>query len=362
MAIDYPSARALLNETFEDVLARFLDAEDAPAVPEDVQRHCRRMFESKTQAYRETLLGALLAKLQDPSIDVRKPYMNMGEGAYNGRTMDENVVNPFLHEQRIPSSKGPYLSVFRRSVAFDENTRAGVRDKDGFDAMLACIAHIESSPDQEQRMTFLRHLLHRFIELREASNVPLSRLQRYSVPQYDALIQRLLSVPSGGRFPMFLIIAAFKAISDRFALGWQVEYQGINVADSPSGAGGDISVSSGDSLLMAAEVTERVVDKDRVISTFNTKIAPASIADYLFFVNHEPDDRVRQQCERYFAQGHEVNFVQIATWLSMMLTTIGKAGRDAFNAHLLELLEEPSTPQSVRAAWNDCVASLVEDR
>lgn len=360
MPIDHPSARAVLEEMLRDVSNEFLCGNPAPIVPDDLAQHCGRVFQSNTQAYREALLGCLVAKMQEPTIDARKPYVNQSQNAYNGRTMDERVINPFLDDHRIPSSRGPYLSVFRRSVTFDDATRAGVRDKEGFDAMLGCVAYIEANSDPTILRHFLRHLLFRFVELREASSVPLSRLQRFSLQQYEALIAGLLTVPSGGRFPVFLIVAAFRAISERFQLGWEVAVQGINVADKPSGAGGDITISLGGSHLMAAEVTERPVGRDRVVSTFNTKIAPASIEDYLFFVNQEPDERVRQQCQRYFAQGHEVNFVQIATWLGMMLATIGKGGREIFNQHLLSQLDEPSTPQSVRASWNESVATVIE--
>lgn len=360
MAIDYTSARALLEDAFKEVEKEFLEGKPAPKVPQDLAGHCDRVFASNTQAFREALLGSLLALIQDRAIDPRKPYINQGENAYNGRTMDERAVNPFLHDHRIPSSKGPYLSVFRRSVTFDESTRTGVRDKPAFDAMLGCIAYLEVTHDSAELRQFLRNLLHRFIQLREASSVPLSRLQRFSLEQYDALIAKLLTVPSGGRFPVFLIVAAFNAIGERFRLGWTIEFQGINVADGASGAGGDITISHGGSLLMAAEVTERPVGRERVVSTFNTKIAPASIEDYLFFVNQEPDDRVRQQCRQYFAQGHEVNFVRITNWLKMMLATIGKSGREAFNRRLLSLLDDSSTPQSVRASWNESVASVVE--
>jgi hypothetical protein len=362
MPIDYLSARALLDEALQDVLSDFLGSNGITPLPDDLVLQCRRVFQSATQAYREALLGCVIARLQDPTINPRKPYMNQGEGAYNGRTMDERVINPFLQDHRIPCSKGPYLSVFRRSVLFEESTRAGVRDKEGFDAMLCCIAYIEATTDPRQQRAFLRHLLYRFVEMREASSVPLSRLQRFSLSQYGSLVAKLLAVPSGGRFPVFLVVAAFRAISDRFQLGWNVEVQGINVADRPSGAGGDITISLGSVLLMAAEITERPVGRDRVVSIFNTKIAPASIVDYLFFVNQEPDERVRQQCQQYFAQGHELNFVHIATWLNMMLATIGKGGRESFNQQLLSMLDDPSTPQSVRASWNEVVACVIEAR
>jgi len=48
------------------------------------------------------LIGCALARLHDDEIDITKPYMNQGDDAFNGRTLDERVVNPFLQENEIP--------------------------------------------------------------------------------------------------------------------------------------------------------------------------------------------------------------------------------------------------------------------
>jgi hypothetical protein len=359
MPTDYAAARAILDGAFDQVLGDFLAGNSPPSLSASVRTNVDRMFQSATQAYREAVLGCLLMKIQDHDVNVRKPYINQGKGAYNGRTMDERVVNPFLHDNRIPSSRGPFLSVFRRSVPFDETTRGGLRDKAGYDAMLGCVAFIETA-SKANLMAMLSNMLYSFIRLREAAQVPLSRLQRFSLMQYSALIRRLLNAASGGRFPVFLVVSALEAINVRFQLRWEIEFQGINVADRAAGAGGDITVRAGDVVLLAAEVTERTVGRDRVVSTFNTKIAPAGIDDYLFFVNEQPGARVLQQCQQYFAQGHEVSFLDIATWLDMILGTIGRRGRETFNQHLLDLLDDRGTPQAVRVAWNEAVAAVVE--
>ena len=358
MPVDYSIARSVLDETLSDVAQSYLLQQGAPHVIQEFAENAGRLFESSTQAYREVLLGCVLAKLQDSSIDITKPYVKQGGGAYNGRTLDERVIDPFFQEHRIPSSKGPFLSVFRRSVTFTPETRGGVRDKEGFDAFLRCVELLSRNPSDA--LPYLRHLIWRFVELREDSDVPLTRIQRFSLPQYDILILKLLDAPSGGRFPVFLIVSAFRAISAHFRLDWTIEFQGINVADRASGAGGDITIHSAEVLLLSAEVTERTVGRDRVASTFNTKIGPAGIEDYLFFVSQPPDETAIQQANRYFAQGHEVSFVEIAGWLAMMLATIGKRGREAFTRAMLELLDEHDTLQSVRAAWNDAVAAVIE--
>src|SRR5712692_8947844 len=100
-------------------------------------------------------------------------------------------------------------------------------------------------------------MLFKFALLREAAVVPLSRLQRISLDQYGSFISGLLGIPSGGRLPVLLVVAAFSTIKEFLSLDWDIVFQGINVADAAAGAGGDITITSGGRLLLAAEVTER---------------------------------------------------------------------------------------------------------
>lgn len=359
MPIDYAGARELLDALLREV-ENFLLTRFVPIAPEGTEQPFEMIFASATQAYREALVGCCIARIQDKQIAIRPPYINQGDGAFNGRTLDERVVNPFLQVNRIPSSRGPYLGVFRRSVRFDESTRTGVRDKNGYDAFLELVSRLEETGDDEDLIAFARHLLYRFATLREAHAVPLSRLHRISLEQYDAFISGLLTVQSGGRLPVLLVVATFLSIKEFFNLDWEVNYQGINVADAAAGAGGDITISAAGQVLLSAEVTERDIDRSRVTATFNTKIAPNGIEDYLFFVRLagvDPD--ARALARQYFTQGHEVNFLDIKEWILMSLATMGKLGRDTFNRILISLMDAPGIPRNVKVGWNNHIAQLV---
>jgi len=358
MPIDYENAEAILRREFAAAESTVLSGGLPPTTHPATESHLERLFSSKTQSYREVLLGCILAKLADGALDVTKAYVNLGDGAYNGRTLDEKVVNPFLQESRIPSSKGPFLAVFRRSVPFSRSTRQGTKDKEGFDSFLAIVEQVQSCrPDQLREL--LDALLYRFAALREASNVQLSKLNRASLSQYDQIVDSLLRIPSGGRLPPLLIVSVLQGIKVHFGLEWDIRSQGINEADAASGAGADISVYQGGKLILSAEVTERNVDKARIVSTFNTKISPAALQDYLFFVN-EPSatDDARLQAGKYFAQGSEVNFVDIRTWIRMSLVTMGKVGREEFNKSLTDLLSADDMPRSVKLAWNATIEDV----
>ncbi len=356
--IDLKVARATLEELFTSVQADLL-SQTAPPIPAVLAPAFDGLFATNIQSYREALLGCALARLQNRTINVRLPYAGQGENAFNARTLDEEAVNPFLQEHRIPSSRGPYLAMFRRNFRFEASMRQGQRSKEAFDTFLALIAALQNRNDEADLRAFTVYLLYKFAKLREAAEVPLSRLQRISLEQYETLIGSLLTTPSGGRLPVVLVVAAFRTIKDFFGKDWAIEYQGINVADGATGVGGDITIKNEGRIIFAAEVTERPLERARVVATFNTKIAPNGIEDYLFFVPlNTLSPQARQQAQQYFAQGHEVNFLEIKGWVLTSLATMGKQGRKLFNAHLLALMNDPTMPRQLKVAWNDYIAAL----
>lgn len=351
---------SVLEAEFHSSLKLFREKQ-SPTVPQSLSPALDVLFTSKTQSFREALLGCALAKLADPKIDVRLPYVKtQGPNSFPGRQLDEDVVNPFLQKQQIPCSKGPYLAVFRRSITFTRETRSGLRDKSGYDAFLRVIEYLREARLEETRQ-LVRELLLRFIRLREAGCVELTRIQRLNLDQYGELISGLLHVPSGGLLPVLLSVAMFQTIKDCFKLSWTIDWQGINAADSQSGAGGDITILEGKRTLLAVEVTERAVDKSRVVSTFNTKIAFHGIEDYLFlFAKTHPSREAREAAKQYFGQGHDISFVQVDYWIISSLATIGTVCRKKYLEKILTLLDQPTVPAHLKIAWNDKISALLK--
>ena len=356
--IDYQKTAKLLKERFAKAEAEYMKGQ-APTVEQGIVDAYDSLFSSNTQAYREGLLGCVVARIQDREINIRLPYTKHGPKAYNGRTLDERVINPFLVSKKVPCSRAPFLSTLRRGVKFVPDMSIGVRDKKGFDAFLHVIEALEHREEEADLFAILDYHLFRFIELRESSNVPISRMSRISLVQCDTLITGLLNVPSGGRFPMFLVVAAFRSIEAVFDLDWEVEFQGINVADQASGARGDVTIKYKGKLFFAAEVTERSVDEQRVVSTFDTKIAPNEIADYLFFVkNRDQATEAIEHAKKYFSQGHEVNFVEIKEWILAMLSTLGQHGRRVFLDEMTGFLDTVEIPQTLKISWNNTIQKI----
>jgi len=351
-SIDYEIARTILREEFE-AAEREARENAAVAVPAVIRESTERLFSSGTQAFREALVGCCLARIVNQEIDIRLPYMNQGDNAFNGRTLDERVVNPFLQDRKIPCSKSPYLSALRRNVSFREETARGLRDKDAFRALLTFIGKIEGADEATARL-YLRHLLREFVRLREAADIQLAHIARLSLEQYRLLIAGMLSVPSGGLIPVLLSVAMFETIKECFNLDWEIQSQGINVADQASGAGGDITITEDGEAVLIVEVTERPIDRSRVVATFNTKIAPQGINDYLFFFgNVKPGEEAKEAARQYFAQGHDISFLSVEEWLVHSLGTVGPKCRRIFTEKFLVLLGAREVPAGLKMVWND---------
>lgn len=354
----YTKARMLLTELFDESENCFRNKEDI-IITSELKESANKLFTSLTKSYREVLLGCGLAKCIDAAINIKKPYVNLGDDAFNGRTLDEKVVNPFLQDKKIPCSKGPYLATFRRNVQFIPETATGLKDKDAYKCFLQYLKAFESS-NLEQSKILIKYLLLKFIELRENSNIMLSRISRLNLEQYDLLIESLIEIPSGGLIPVFLTVAMFKTINISFNLNWVIEWQGINVADKASGAGGDITITKDGQILLAVEVTERPIERTRIVSTFNTKIAPNGIEDYLFFsTTTPPSEDAKAAAKQYFAQGHDINFLQVKAWIINSLGTIGTHQRSIFTTEFLNLLDQHNVPAHIKVKWNESINNII---
>lgn len=217
-ALDYEAAATLLADFFFEAEKKQHEGK-APTVSTTVEEFADLLFASSTQSYREVLLGCCLVRLLDSSVDIRQPYVGQSERAYNGRTLDERVVNPFLQDRLIPCSKGPYLASFRRQVKFVPETVKGLRDKAGYDALLGYIGVLEEAKAIDAKNLTI-YLLVRFLELRNRSQIPLSHISRLSLDQYGKLLQDLLQVQSGGLLPVLLVVAMLKTIKSCYSLKW----------------------------------------------------------------------------------------------------------------------------------------------
>ena len=350
--VNTEEALELLRESFK--LAEDEHRENAAVeLPIAIVEATLLLFTSKTQAYREALVSCAIARIINQKIDIRLPAVAYGDDAFSGRSIAEGAVTPFLRDRAIPISAAPYLSALRGGAKFMKGGAPRIqRDKKGFDSLVEIVDYLRVL-DVGNTKKYLQYLLRQFIELRESANINLKKLAKPNLEQLGRLIEGLVKVKSGGRIPALLATALFQTISECHSLGWDVEFQGINVADKASGAVGDITIRKDGAIILGVEVTERPIDQARVTLTFNQKVSPSGVTDYLFITTAKPEKEALEAARRYTGVGHEMNFVPLAPWLIHNLATVGPTCRALFQTKMIDLLSAKGTSADLRVAWND---------
>lgn len=359
MIIDYEAAKKLLNKSYEEADNEIIDA--VTKYIDENKEALETIFSSKTQSYREALLGCAVAKYQDINCNIRHPYVKQGPDAFNGRTLDEKAINPFLFSKQIPCSKGPYLATFRRSVGFTEETRDGLRDKEGFDAMLSLISTLEAASKNDEVEAIIVALMKYFIDLREHSLVRLVPIRRLRIDQYRRFLNKLEHQQSGGLIPMLLTDAIFSTINNQMGAGWTIKRQEINAADGATGTPGDITIYKGHTIFKAIEVTERPIDGSRIDSTFSTKITLNNASEYLFvYTNDLPKESALERAKAYFAQGYNINFVSITDLTMNILISGDESFRNVYNEILFNLFNSQHVQATIKVAWNNALTEAMQ--
>jgi hypothetical protein len=62
---------------------------------------------------------------------------------------------------------------------------------------------------------------------------------------------------------------------------------------------------------------------------------------------------------KYFAQGYDVNFVDLQEWLINTLATVGIKGRKHFQEGIIHHLSEDQVPKTLKVAWNEEIGKLI---
>ncbi|MEX1180753.1 MAG: restriction endonuclease, SacI family [Cucumibacter sp.] len=358
VSIDYGAANKLLEEIFAVAEDDFRDGK-RQTIPAEQVTAIARLFKSDTQAYREALVGCCVARLVNPKVDVHYPDTTASEFSFSGRSLADKVVTPALRAKAVPVSASPYLSSLRGGAKFIPGGQPRIqRDQEGFDTLVFLVEEL-SQMDAATARKFLRRLLAEFVELREAANIHLRRVGKPSLPQLMSIIHHMLGMKSGGRVSSYVTVALFQTLGEHYDRGWDVEFQGINVADKFTGAVGDVTVKKDGATVLGVEITERPISRDRVTLVFDQKISPAAVKDYLFVTTAKPDPEAFEAAKNYTAAGHDMNFVDLSSWAHKALATIGPEGRTLFQDRLVAQLASTGVPAELRLAWNEALQTAI---
>lgn len=318
------------------------------------------------------LIAATLAKIDQPRVDIRKPFVQAYDDedqadAYSGRHYDERFVFGFITRHRLPcSSTTAFLTpAFRtKNIVLDVNQRLRGRPPHVYHALLHILDAIQSQRvsartvlcelirllilernERFQRIETLKHGLKK-----QADQLPLSSEDTVR------LIEQHLALKHTARLPVLVVAAAYKAASEK--LGEQVlRLNAHTAADKQTGAIGDVEIT----LLGDDEVVTSYEMKDKPVTWDDIDIAIQKIAEgsrvqnYIFVTTSPVDPAVRDYAARQYRElgGVEIAILDCVGFLRHFLHLFHRLRTDFLDAYQELVLSQSDSAvnQAIKEAF-----------
>jgi DNA adenine methylase len=316
---------------------------------------------SSNRAGARLLLSCMLAKVDRPEIDPRKPYTKIGtKDCFSGRTYDEQVVAGFLTRHNLPCNPTTaFLTPVLRNMDQTLTTKLVLvgRPAAMYQAALQLLDEVHA------KRVPARHVLDEALRLlvleRDARKARLKTLLAglgrssgalpLSSEDTVNLIRQHLACKGTSRLPVLIVAAAYEAAKNR--LGERVlNLTSHNAADEQTGAVGDVEIT--------------IVGDNKVVTTYEMKNKPVTRADidralqklvvgphlqnYLFITTEAIADDVREYATAQYAEtgGVEFAILDCIGFLRHFLHLFHRLRKEFLDHYQRLLLEEPTSAVS----------------
>lgn len=348
-----------LRERWDQVSEAAVQAED-PEVD--------RLANSSVKSIRYAALAQLLGKLADPSRDILCLQRGDSEdadtaGRWDARTVCHKVVVPWDQENQsvLGGSPEPYVNNPLRRPRLDVQLES-VKSRSEWEALVVFLQRASVKGTRaalEQAIDAYLGAVRRRLD-RQAVHYGVP--PRVSLEQLLHVLENYLSPSSRGLRALATATALFRILGASLGL-FSVTSQGLNEADSATGAAGDILCAGNDGqTLMAVEVKDRsatLVDFEASL----TKVRTAGVSRLMFVVPgivERDAEAVRQRGAAAWAQGIDVHTTDVVSLARTALMLLEEVWRREFLSELGAELNRRNAPYGDRKALADLL-NLVDE-
>jgi SacI restriction endonuclease len=318
------------------------------------------------------LLAATLAKIHQPRIDIRKPFIQaysqeQKPDAYPGRNYDEQYIFDFITRHKLPCSPTTaFLTpAFRtKNIVLDLNQKLRGRPPQLYEAVLEILEAIQFR--RISASVVLRETIRLLIIERDERTKRLQELKQRLQRQSDELplssedtvklIEQHMALKNTARLPVLVVAAAYSAASSR--LGEKVlRLNAHNAADKQTGALGDVEIT----LANDQKILTTYEMKDKAVTLGDVDIAIQKIADgadiqnYIFVTTEGIDPAVREYAAKQYKElgGVEIAILDCVGFLRHYLHLFHRLRMQFLDAYQELVLSQPESgvSQAVKEAF-----------
>ncbi|MCY3878976.1 MAG: restriction endonuclease, SacI family [Rhodobacteraceae bacterium] len=353
--MDNSEARVWLDKAWIRIL------ESDPGSPDS---EIDRLVNSKVLSIRYAVITQMLGKIADEHRSLL--FLQMGDGklpgAWDARSFCSAVIVPWVADNHdlLGTSPDPYVNNPLRRPRLDEGEQQ-LRYRNEWDALLTFLLPLDSAPAGDLKAAFVRCLASAARRLSAQSfgyQVP----YRVSLPQMLRTLEAFVGEPSGGLRPLVVTAAMVSVLGRAFSIFAEVSSQGLNEADSMTGAPGDVICLDDDGkTVLAIEVKDRALTlADVRSSTRKARASSDPLSNLLFATPSVREDElgaIRQNMETAWASGLNISQIDILDLASSTFALLAEEWRPALLREIGTELDKRGDHRH-RHAWHDLLSEI----
>ena len=197
------------------------------------------------------LMACMLAKLDNPRIDPRQPYTEIGgEQCFSGRTIDEQTITSFITAHNLPcNSTTAFLTPALRNINRPLTTDVPLvgRPPQMYGDVVQLLEDVAEGRENAENV--LTDTIRILVLVREEKAARMSALLAdiernsgalpLSSEMIVTLIEQHLACKNASRLPVLVVAAAYQTASNQLG-AYALPLQSHNAADEQTGAMGDV--------------------------------------------------------------------------------------------------------------------------
>jgi hypothetical protein len=308
------------------------------------------------------LMACLLAKIDRPEVDPRKPYTEIGDAdSFSGRSYDESYITHFINKHRLPCNPTtaflpPAFRNIDRTLTTDLEMVGRPRQLYTYTLQLLDDVYAKRVSAKDLLAEAIRNLL----VMRDEKDARMAALLAGLQQSEDAmplsseaivnLIEQHLACKNSSRLPVLIVAAAYQAAGDKIGER-PLPLEKHTAADEQTGAMGDLEIClvNDDQVVTAYEMKMKRVtidDIDRALQKIAT--APTRTHNYIFITTDIIDDPVRDYAVEAYERtgGTEIAILNCVGFLRHFLHLFHRLRIKYLNTYQSLVLAEPDSAVS----------------
>ena len=308
------------------------------------------------------LLAAMLAKVSQPKVDIRKPFIQAypektKANAYPGRNYDEQYIFDFITRHKLPCSPTTaFLTpAFRtKNIVLDLKQKLRGRPPELYEHILEVLDAVQSGKVRAD--TALRETIRVLIIERDERAIRLQKLKQtlqeqsaelpLSSEETVKLIEQHLALKNAARLPVLVVAAAYTAAAEKLGENL-LRLNQHNAADKRTGALGDVEITlaNDDKVVTTYEMKDKSVTIGDIDIAIQKIAEGADVQNYIFVTTERIDPTVREYAGKQYKDlgGVEITILDCIGFLRHFVHLFHRLRTDILDAYQELVLSEPES-------------------